>query len=493
MLPFTRIKLAVILVIAVQYVEGNQKIVHVRELISDGEDFFASANGEDDNSLVCCVYGNCSCNSLHLALAQLTSNVLINITTDVILSSLIKTSHYENVSIIGHDNPTVNCTSGGIHLTFCHNFIIQGITWDGCGSKINSHIEPGVKLYNASNVTIQNCSFLHSVGPAVVLLEISGVVNINNCKFTNNNIYYSHGAAIHYLSINAKKSVLTINNCSFTNNSHATSLVYIISKFFYCHKIIFINSIFCSNQGMSVFVINHRIYLSGKLLFQNNTAENGAAIYISDYSTVIFDKNSNATFIQNSAKFRGGAIFLRKHSICLFDHNSEIKFYNNKASIGSTIYSEFNSYIAFKASCNVLFKSNLALKHGAAICTFKNSYISFEGNSIAKFSYNVAYLDGGAILSYHNCSISFEENSITLFINNVAHRGGVILTYENSHIGFKGNSTAVFDYNYANEGGVIYSYANSYITFEGNSTTNFINNIATKSGTGGSIYSTENS
>ena len=483
-----------ILVVAVQYVEGNQKIVHVSELISDS-DFFTNASGEDDNSHVCCMYGNCSCNSLHLALAHLTSNILINITTDVMLSSLIKTSHLENVSIIGHSNPTVNCTSGGIHFTFCHNCVIQGITWDGCGNKINSHIEPGVKLYNTSNITIQNCSFQHSVGQAVVLSEISGDVNINNCKFTNNSNYNSHGAAIHYLSINAKTCVLTINNCSFSNNSHATSLVYIKKKFFriHYHKIIFNNTMFCSNQGISVYVINHRIYLSGKLLFQNNTAENGTGIYISDCSTVVFNKTSNVMFIQNSAKNSGGAILLRNHSICLFDKNSEIKFYYNKATIGSTIYSEVNSTVTFKASCNVLFKGNLASQYGAAIYTSTNGYISFEGNSTTEFRNNNAYLYGGAIISYHNCSISFEGNSVTVFIDNNARRGGVILSYNNCQISFKGNSTAVFDYNCADIGGVIYSYGNSYITFEGNSTAKFINNIATGFGTGCTIFSTKKS
>ena len=489
MLPLTRIKLAMILVVAVQCVEGNQKIVHVSELISDNDDFFTNASGEDDSSHVCCVYGNCSCNSLQLALAHLTGNVLINITTDVMLSSLIKTSHLENVSIIGHNYPTVNCTSGGIHFTFCHNCVIQGITWDGCGNNINSHIEPGVKLYNISNVTIQNCSFLHSVGQAVVLSEISGDVNIYNCKFTNNSNYNSYGAALHYLSINAKNCVLTINNCSFTNNSHSTSLVYIENKSFYYHKIIFNNSIFCNNQGISVYVINHRIYLSGQLLFQNNTAENGAGIYISDYSTVVFDKTSNVTFIQNSAKESGGAIFLKKYSFCIFDLNSEIKFYYNEATRGSTIYSEVNSNVTFKASCNVLFNSNLAITYGAAIYTFKIGYISFEENSTAEFSNNTAYLGGGAIASYHYCSISFEGSSVTMFIDNFAYLGGVIDSYNSSHISFKGNSTAEFDYNYANEDGVIYSYANSYITFEGNSTTKFINNLAIKFGPCGTICS----
>ena len=88
---------------------------------------------------MCCVHGNCSCNSLGHALANLTNtnNVLINITTDVILSSLINTSNLENVSIIGHNNPTVNCkNAGGLHFNFCHNCIIQDITWMDVAEKL---------------------------------------------------------------------------------------------------------------------------------------------------------------------------------------------------------------------------------------------------------------------------------------------------------------------------------------------------------------------
>ena len=128
MLPMSRITMLAIMLLAVvvQYTEGNQRIVNVSEIISD-DDFLT--NGEHDNSHVCCMYGNCTCNSLDHALANLTSNVLINITTDVMLSSLIKLSDLQNISIIGHNNPTVNCKHlGGIHLTSCHNCIIEGIT-----------------------------------------------------------------------------------------------------------------------------------------------------------------------------------------------------------------------------------------------------------------------------------------------------------------------------------------------------------------------------
>ena len=199
-------------------VEGGQRIVHVSESISD--------NGlPNDSDFTCCVYGNCSCNSFDIALASLTSDVLINITTDVTLSSIVKQSDLKNISIIGYNNPTVNCTnSGGIHFTLCHNCIFKDITWDGCGSNYTSysfnHAEerPGLKLSYSSNIMIQNCHFQHSIGRVVTLL----------------------------MSIN-----VTISNCRFINN-----------------------------QGTCVYAINQNIQFDGKILFQNNTGKHGSSICI---------------------------------------------------------------------------------------------------------------------------------------------------------------------------------------------------------------------
>ena len=272
---------------------------------------------------VVCIYGNCTCNSLDHALANLTSNVLIIITTDVILSSLIKASDLQTISIIGHNNPTVNCKSGGIHFTFCHNCIFQGITWDRCGVEIADNLtEPGIKLNYSSNVTIQNCNFQHSVGQALVLSEVSGDLNINNCNFVNNSHYRGHGAATHYSYMyNAKKSshnqfVFTINICTFTNNKHIIrNLVYIENGLFIkYHKIFLSNSIFSGNQGIPVYVINHNVYINGKVLFKNSVAVDGAGIYISDHSTIMFGENSNTKFINNSVYSKGAAIFIYYNS-----------------------------------------------------------------------------------------------------------------------------------------------------------------------------------
>ena len=377
--------LVIILAIVIQCVHGKQRIVQVSELFSDDEDLFGS--GEDNIILSCCMYGNCSCNSLHHALAHLTSNVLINITTDVMLTSLFEVSYLQNVSIIGHKNPTVNCGDfGGLQFTFSRNCIIQGITWDGCGTKnSDTNVKPVLRLSYSSNITIHNCIFQHSIGQAVVLEEVSGDVNINHCQFVYNSQYRGHGAAVHYSINNVTnhlQSLLTISNCNFSYNKDAKSLVYIkngISHHNELNDVAFHCSKLHHNQGVTpIFVKNQKISFSGELLFQNNTAKNGAGIYITDHSTISFGENSDALFIQNSADYKGGAIFLKNHSIVLFDVNSKIKFNYNKASSG-IVHCKTNSTVMFTGNCEVTFSSNSATVYGAAICSVSNSHVIFTG------------------------------------------------------------------------------------------------------------------
>ena len=479
------------LTILVQCTGGSQRIVHVSELVSDHEDLITS--GEDDNSLICCVYGNCSCSSLDHALANLTSNVLLNITTDVTLSSLVRVSDLENVSIIGHNNPTVNCmVFGGIHFVYCNNCIIRGITWDGCGAETGA----GLMLKNSFNITISNCSFQHSKGPAVLLSKVSGNVNINYCNFLNNNHYRGHGAAIHYSSSNGVSShnnlpAFTISDCYFTYN-YAESLVYIENTVTeHNNKITFLSTNFCDNHGISVYAINHKLYLKGNILFQKNTAVYGPGIYISDHSTVIFGENSKATFAQNFAMTNGGTILLINHLNIIFDKNSMATFSNNEAIYGGAIYCEVSSNITFKSTYKVIFNHNSA-ESGGAVFSYNNSCVIFDGNSTASFNSNIANHDGlgGAIYSQDNSLISFEGNSSPVFSNNVADgRGGAICSCDNSSVTFVENSSPIFSNNTINkfDTGAIFCYNHCYIFFEGNSSPVFSNNSAPMDG--GAIYS----
>ena len=280
MLSMSSLIVVVLLTVAVNNVNGNQRVIHVHE----------SSSGE--GGLSCCIYGDCSCNSLDHALAHLTNNVVINITTDVMLSSLIKASRLDSVSIIGYNNPTVNCKSGGIHFNFFHIFTIQGITWDGCGKEnVDTTAEPGIMLSYSSGITIQNCSFKHSIRQAILISKVTGDVNIDHCNFLYNSHYNGHGAAIYYLSNKYPNFLLKISKCEFSYNGDGKSLVYIENKHTEYNNNIISSSHFCHNQATSIFVAYQKIYLSGSITFLNNTVKQGAGIYISVSSTVTFGKN----------------------------------------------------------------------------------------------------------------------------------------------------------------------------------------------------------
>ena len=112
---------------------SNQRIVYVSELFSNNEDSITSGD-----SLICyCVYGNCSCSSLDRVLANLTNKILINITTDVTLSSLVIRTFTE------------------LFLQ-CYN----------------------TKLYFSAICRTSNCT-----------VRNIRCYNINNCKFVNNSHY----------------------------------------------------------------------------------------------------------------------------------------------------------------------------------------------------------------------------------------------------------------------------------------------------------------
>ena len=65
----------------------------------------------------------------------LKSNVLVNITDNVTLSSVIRLKNLNNISIIGYNNITVICINGGgLYLHSCSDLTIEGITWIKCGN-----------------------------------------------------------------------------------------------------------------------------------------------------------------------------------------------------------------------------------------------------------------------------------------------------------------------------------------------------------------------
>ena len=398
-----------------------------------------------DQTAFACTGKNCYCRDIGNIISNAKNYASLDnvtISDKAVLSSTIKLEFLQNIIIMGLNNPTVFCVDGGrLHIESCNNLTIEGISWIGCGE---------LTINDSRDAIIKKCSFQYSVGQAMRLSGVLGDVNISHCKFVNNKHYCDHGTALYYSS-NNPSNVLTINNCDFSFNTHSKSIIYIRQSL---KHIYFNNCVFYSNQGASIYLSScDDLYMNGEILFENNTAENGAGLYITDHSSVTFGENSKVQFINNSVHHSGAAIFLNNHSSVLFDKNSIVTFNDNQATNG-TIYSKDNSNVIFDATCEVTFSSNSVALYGAAIHSLLSSYVTFKGNS----------------------SVIFSNNNISLANNRGLQNGGIISSQTHSQVSFEGNSTAVFSNNIADYGTAIFSYYNSSVTFKNMSTVTFINN-----------------
>ena len=536
-LRVTTITLLLQLAMCIQCIKNIERVI-VSELVIDGD--VSISNDKDipattvigcgsrshafkGSLTLCCIFSNCSCPSLYTALANLTSNTLINITTDVELSSVIPLADLANITITGHNSPTVHCNnSGGLHFISCHNCTIRGITWDRCGNRENTNVsQPVLQLSNCSEMIIEICSFQHSIGQAIVLSQMTGDINISHCNFSSNNQYEGHGSAIHYSSHGRSMSSPTfmIGSSNFMHNEGAKSVVYfdrLSMSAKSCEYLYLQDSNFYYNKEVPIYLSNQNLYISGNIEFNGNVAENGGGIYISDHSNVTVHKSAIVKFTHNRANRNGGAIFLTNHSSITFkEHNIScyydklyytvgdqhftrsliaVTFHNNTANeFGGELYVH-NSRIIFGHSAEVNFKGNCKHSHllcndisGRSIVHISNqSIMVFGGNSSATFSWYT--INGELMYTTDSSMITFEGDSTVNFFNNGADgNGGVMYINHHSTISFEGNSTVNFRNNSAyGNGGVMYVDVSSTITFEGSSTVNFNSNFA--NGNGGVMY-----
>ena len=309
----------------------------------------------DPETLPVCVHQNCFCQAIDYVLASLTNNTQIDLSVNVTLSSIITTSGHVNISVIGFHNPSINCSDGGgIKFTNCHNCTIEGITWNGCGAEnINGNIIPVIEFYHSTNITIQNCTFQHSVGQAFFLSEVSRNIKIDCCSFLRNKHYEGHDAAIYFsTSSNFQKHtqlLFTISRSYFNKNEGTHSIAY-IGQYGKESQLLLINDcIFSGNKGTSLYLLNQSLHLLNNIRFDNNEAEYGAEIFIGDHSTILISKILVVTFNQNTANNSGGAIVLKHLSSAIFDANCFVMFNNNIANYyGGSIYSVNKCYVVLK-------------------------------------------------------------------------------------------------------------------------------------------------
>jgi len=278
----------------------------------NGEYVVSGCGSESDqDDFLCCAVGNQSFYSIDDALKSVTDNIIITIQFDVVLSSKIVLEGIENITLVGDNNPTIDCKrSGAVKFAFCNKVTVNNITWKSCGLRSTS-IYPGIEFYKSSNIAFKHCRFHNSTGQAIVLSNVSGNVSINHCYFLYNNQFQDHGSVISLSrNFNSFQFQLVIDNCNFSFNGAATSLIYVSNSVRTQTDYIYVqNSLFSMNVGVPIYVSRQNLHFYGSIVFQHNKANSGGGIF-STASTITFNNESHVEFTDNLAKTEGGVLYL---------------------------------------------------------------------------------------------------------------------------------------------------------------------------------------
>ena len=448
----------------------------------------------------------------------------VTITDNITFSSPINLEGLSSISLIGQNNANIYYEGNGIiNFTSCRHLNIKHLTWNR-QSEINPI--PRLAFTNVYNVAVENCYFHSSVGKAIVLSQVSGNVTIDYCQFLHNIRSNDHGAAIHYTpGYNETANIITISNCHFKDTEDAHSLIYLEGSNSKSDIVNIHDSVFLDSQGVCIYASNQNIYIRGNVSFENNEADNGAGIFITDYSAITFCSNSNVTFVRNTVNYNGGAIYSTDYSNITFREESVVSlsyneakqgggaiysrthcnivikgnasFSTNKAMQGGAIYSKNHSDVIFQNNSCVVFSENEGVSNGrnggngGSLYSYSSSSITFDGDCSVEFSDNIVYNGNGGAIYSNSSDLSFMGNSRVIFNNSEVFNGygGAIFFNHESNANFQETSDITFTYNRAKDGGALH-FQNSSVNFTDNSTVIFSHNQAAS--LGGSIYLKEN-
>ena len=196
-------------------------------------------------------------------------------------------------------------------------------------------------------LVIKSTSFSNNINTAIKINVTSVVpltIVLTNIVFLNNT--HSNGPcmyAVENTDKNTANLTISMSNVSALYNSLTDSsdaqLKFGLLNFQGKIILYLFNGLYCSNYG-SVFGLYYKVTLimTGKLIFKDNVAQNGAALIL-HHSNLILN-GTNSQFLNNTALEKGGAIYADNANISiLMTTNNKVNFTNNAAFMsGNSIY-----------------------------------------------------------------------------------------------------------------------------------------------------------
>ena len=314
------------------------------------------------------------------------------------------------------------------------------------------------------NSSIVNCTFQNNFSwqwqaddhsdEEGVISTLNSTLTITGCTIENNGDY-NRGVLV------VESSVLTLTRCTIQNNGgYIGGLLLVESSVLTLTRCTIQN-----NDGRAEFATDSILTLTENV-FQNNTAENGGALYIHNNNILILMRN---TFQNNSATFNGGSLYVQANNTLMFTENV---FENNvaKSVRGALLVAENNTLIFVE---NMFQDNSVGMSGGGVLYVLDNNILNLTGNS---FHNNSANSTGGVLYVKINNTLTLTGNT---FQNNIANRSGGALTISTYNVlTLLGNT---FQNNFAvrNGGAIFIDFSNNILTI---TQCTFQNNVATITG-----------
>ena len=263
-------------------------------------------------------------------------------------------------------NNSASADRGAISITS------SNITMEGELSFISNSAEyAGAIRIVSSNMTMEGeVSFIGNSAVDVGAIDAySSTISIKGDVMFQNNSVSNLGGAIAIDSSN----IIMEGKLSFISNSAD-----------YGGAIVAANSSTISIQGDVMFQNNSATQLGGAmflsdsscrhlesafLLFHNNQAVKGGAVYVANS---MFYLGDYSWFTGNHAETQGGAISAQSSNVHV---QGNVHFFDNNAQLGRSMYLEYNSRIYFSSTTDLIFQNNTAEK-GRAIYIMDSTYIA---------------------------------------------------------------------------------------------------------------------
>ena len=321
------------------------------------------------------------------------------------------------------------------HSVISSNEILGALLYNNANSShiifsnltVSNNSQGGVRVVSTMSYMIFDIllsTFIQNNNGALALnMSRNDLMNLSQVTFTSNTgAYNSRGAALYVIAHGDNLIYMSHCNLEYNNANYGDSIVYIASQDQTCtlsssssssssNITVLVNaSRFVNNQLGSVLHLSHvMLRFHDFTLFQNNSAEAGAAIYVEQNSLITVDDESLVKFVDNVASLRGGAIY-SDLSNCInngilfsyLSNFSSIEFINNAARIsGNSIY--FN----IPKSCKV--QRDYTKNDSVAYIPYKLKYTqshNVNGPPIASSPYSISLCSSKCNPTGENCFIA---------------------------------------------------------------------------------------